>query len=55
MKRVWMWSVSKPRSVIVGFFVRTFLWFIPLLALWYWARDYVVMPVAWLAGAFMRF
>lgn len=55
MKRVWMWSVSKPRSVIVGFFVRTFLWLIPALALWYWARDYVVMPVAWLAGAFMRF
>jgi len=47
--------VRKPRSVIGGFFVRAVLWLAPALALWYWARDYVVMPVAWLAGNLMRY
>lgn len=47
--------MRKPRSVIAGFFVRTLLCLVPALALWYWARDYVVMPVAWLAGTLMRY
>lgn len=55
MKRVLSWPMLKTHSVISGFFLRTFLWLIPSLALWYWARDYVVMPVAWLAKALMRF
>lgn len=55
MKRGLRWPVHKARSVIGGFFLRTFLWLTPALALWYWARDYVVIPVAWLAEALMRF
>lgn len=47
--------MHKQRSVIGGFFLRTFLWLVPALAIWYWARNFVVMPVAWLAEASMRF
>lgn len=47
--------MASSHSVIGGFFLRTFLWLIPALALWYWARDYVVIPAAWLAEALMRF
>lgn len=45
----------RPRSVIALFFVRALLALAPALALWYLARNYVVMPVAWLAGAVMRY
>lgn len=55
MRRALRWRVRKPRSVIGGFFARSLLYLIPALAVWYWARDYVVMPVAWLAEALMRF
>jgi hypothetical protein len=43
-----------PRSVVGGFFLRALLMLIPALALWYWARDLVVIPPAWLADQFMR-
>ncbi|XVJ71322.1 MAG: hypothetical protein HEQ39_18270 [Rhizobacter sp.] len=36
-------------GVIAIFFVRALFCLFPLLALWYWARDWVVQPVAWLA------
>ncbi len=44
-----------PRSVISGFFLRALLWLVPALTLWYWGRDYVVMPPAWLAGKIMLY
>lgn len=44
-----------PSSVIAGFFARAVLGLIPALALWYWGRDYVVIPVAWLAEILMRY
>ncbi|MDD2925648.1 exosortase H-associated membrane protein [Rhodoferax sp.] len=47
--------MRQPSSVIGGFFARALLYLIPALTLWYWARHYVVMPVAWLAETFMRF
>nr|WP_157979344.1 exosortase H-associated membrane protein [Rhodoferax ferrireducens] len=47
--------MRKPRSVIGGFFARALLGLVPALALWYWARDYVVLPVAWLADKLMRY
>lgn len=47
--------MRQPSSVIGGFFARALLYLVPTLALWYWARHYVVMPVAWLAEAFMRY
>ncbi len=47
--------MRKPSSVIAIFFVRALLGLGPALALWYWARNYVVMPVAWLAGGLMRY
>jgi hypothetical protein len=47
--------MPRARSVVAGFFVRTLLWLVPALALWYWARNFVVMPVAWLAGGIMRY
>lgn len=36
-------------SVIGGFFLRAMLWLAPLLALWFWARNWVIQPPAWLA------
>ncbi len=36
-------------SVIGGFFLRTLLFLVPALALWYAARDGVVVPPTWLA------
>lgn len=42
-------------GVIAIFFVRALLSLLPLLALWYWARDWVVKPVAWLAEQAMLF
>jgi hypothetical protein len=36
-------------GVIAIFFLRALLCLFPALALWYWARDWVVRPVAWLA------
>jgi hypothetical protein len=47
--------VRQPSSVIAIFFVRALAFLVPALALWYWARDYVVMPVAWLAGGLMHY
>lgn len=47
--------MRQPSSVIAIFFVRALAFLVPALALWYWARDYVVMPVAWLAGWLMRY
>ena len=38
-----------------GFFLRTVLLLIPMLALWYWAREWVVAPPAWLAGKALQF
>jgi hypothetical protein len=36
-------------GVIAIFFLRALLCLFPALALWYWAREWVVRPVAWLA------
>jgi hypothetical protein len=49
--------VRQPNStgVIAIFFVRALLSLAPLLALWYWAREWVVQPVAWLAEHAMVF
>lgn len=47
--------MRQPSSVIAIFFVRALAFLVPALALWYWARDYVVMPVAWLAGGLMHY
>jgi hypothetical protein len=44
----------RPRSIIGSFLTRTFVSLIPAVAVWYWARDYVVAPAAWLAGKAMR-
>lgn len=41
-------------SVIGGFFLRTLLWLVPLLAAWYAAREWLAVPVAWLAEQAMR-
>ena len=38
-----------PRSAVTGFLARTLLWFAAALTLWYLARDWVVVPPAWLA------
>lgn len=35
-------------SVIGGFFLRAVFWLVPALALWFWGREWVVLPVAWL-------
>lgn len=40
-------------SVVGGFFLRCILWLAPLLALWFWAGDWVVRPSAWLAEQVM--
>lgn len=40
-------------SVVGGFFLRAILWLVPSLALWYWAREWVVQPVAWLVERVM--
>ena len=40
---------SSPLSVVGGFFLRTLLWLIPLLALWYWAGAWIIEPPVWLA------
>lgn len=40
-------------GVIGGLFARTLAWLVPALALWYWAREAVVAPVAWLARVTM--
>lgn len=40
-------------GVIGGLFARTLLWLVPALGLWYWAREAVVAPVAWLSGVAM--
>ncbi len=42
-------------GVIAIFFARALFCLFPLLALWYWARDWVVQPVAWLAEHAMVF
>jgi hypothetical protein len=42
-------------GVIAIFFARALLCLGPLLALWYWAREWVVQPVAWLAEQAMLF
>ena len=49
--------MTRPNStgVIAIFFARALLCLFPLLALWYWAREWVVMPVAWLADQAMLF
>ena len=47
--------MEKHFSIIGGFFLRTVLLLIPMLALWYWAREWVVAPPAWLAGKALQF
>jgi hypothetical protein len=42
-------------SVVGGFFVRTLLMLGPALAAWFWAREWLVRPVAWLAEQTMLF
>ncbi|MBA4741426.1 MAG: hypothetical protein H2060_01800 [Azoarcus sp.] len=42
-------------SVVGGFFVRAIVWLVPSLALWFWARDWLVAPVAWLVERVMLF
>ncbi|AUN95699.1 exosortase H-associated membrane protein [Pseudazoarcus pumilus] len=42
-------------SVVGGFFLRTILALVPALAVWYWAREWVVQPVAWLVERVMLF
>lgn len=46
--------MSPQFSVIGSFFLRTLLFLVPTLALWYGARDWVVTPPAWLAGEALR-
>jgi hypothetical protein len=46
---------SNGTGVIAIFFTRALLCLFPLLALWYWAREWVVIPVAWLAEQAMLF
>ncbi len=41
-------------SVVGGFFLRVLLWLVPLLAAWYWAREWLAVPVAWVAEQVMR-
>ncbi len=41
-------------SIIGGFFVRALFWLAPALTLWYLAREWVVVPVAWLSETVMR-
>ncbi|MCB1889924.1 MAG: hypothetical protein KDH20_20125 [Rhodocyclaceae bacterium] len=41
-------------SVVGGFFLRVLLWLVPLLAAWYWAREWLSLPVAWVAEQAMR-
>jgi len=36
-------------GVIAGWVLRTLAWLAPALALWYWLRESLVTPVAWLA------
>lgn len=43
-----------PLSVVTGFFLRTLAWLVPLLALWYAAREWMALPPAWLAEQVMR-
>lgn len=45
--------MSRGLSVIGGFFLRTILWLVPALALWWWAREWLVQPVAWLSQQLM--
>ena len=44
----------QPRSVVGGLFLRTLLWLIPSLAIWYALRDYLVVFPAWIADHAMR-
>ncbi|KAB2970601.1 exosortase H-associated membrane protein [Zoogloea sp.] len=47
--------MSPQFSVIGGFFLRTLLFLVPTLALWYAARDWVITPPAWLASEVLRY
>lgn len=47
--------MRQPRSVIVVFFFRALVFLVASLALWYWARTLVVMPVAAVAEWAMIF
>lgn len=38
-----------PTRRIAAFFLRVLLLLVPVLVLWFWLRNYVVVPVAWLA------
>ena len=40
-------------SVIGGFFIKTILALIPALALWFWAREWLIQPVGWLSTQLM--
>ena len=42
-------------SVVGGFFLRTLIALVPALALWYWARESVVRPAAWLSERAMLY
>lgn len=45
----------RPRLSVVGaFFLRALAIFVPLLALWYFARAWFVWPTAWFAGHVMQ-
>lgn len=47
--------MEKHFSLIGGFFLRTLLLLVPMLVLWYWAREWVVAPSVWLAGKALQF
>ena len=42
-----------PLSIIGGFFIRTLLWLIPAIAIWFWFGDFFSAPISWLAGEAM--
>lgn len=46
--------MSRPLSVIGGFFLRALLWLGVALGVWFWAREYVVAPVVWMSNGLMQ-
>jgi hypothetical protein len=45
--------VRRSLSVIGGFFIRTLLWLIPSVGIWFWFGDYFSAPISWLSGQSM--
>ena len=39
----------RPAGAVTAFFMRTLLWLLVALALWFFVRDYAVLPTTWLA------